>query len=806
MRFGKNVLSQIIICLVITQPLTVETLSVAAVTVLPGSGPDPGGWQFVGPSSIKDCPLPGGITVCSGRVTAIAVDPGQPSRIYVGGALGGVWKSTDAGLDWTSLTDDQPSLAVGSIAVDPSGSLYVGTGEGNRGCTAYYGAGLLKSMDGGNTWVQLGASTFGRSSLNKIVVSPDSPNIVMASTSQGFSNSPTFSCGLVDPLVPFGLYVSLDAGNSWRLAMPSSRGTAGDIAVDPFNTSQVYAAVEGTVYLSRDKGVSWEALSTGLPPPNSVGRVALSVSASSSGTLYAALQDLSLPFPGQGRLFRTSDGGSSWMEVPTPAPTNFCGAFNGCAYNLVLAIDPTDADTVYLGGNDLFRTTDGGNNWVDLGGYGNPVLHPDQHALAFSPEDHTRVYVGNDGGMYYSAEANTCLPASCWTDLNSGLGITQFYSVAAHPTDPNLFFGGTQDNGITLRLGNSLEWRQALGGDAGFTGFDPVEPSTMYAAFTIPLRSDDGGLSWTTKTNGLCVAPCNALDSSQPFVPMAIDHASPGTLYLGSYRLWKTTDRGDNWFLPSPGLSLPGANCAPASSDCISAIAVAPSGGRVVYVGTKLGKLFVSTDGGSNFSERDTLLPGHFLTKIAINPQDPQKAFATFSGFGGGHIFATSNAGISWADISGGLPDFPANAVAVGSRGTVYVGTDQGVFVQQKRSGGIGLVNAIGQARRVSWSILGRGLPKTAVYDLTLAADGALLAATFGRGIWRINLPRIDVGTGSAASTPPIIHSVSSSFLYAINSSPSAPLALKPSGPATDVPYHDRAPYLSRLAHPRTRM
>ena len=135
--------------------------------------------------------------------------------------------------------------------------------------------------------------------------------------------------------------------------------------------------------------------------------------------------------------------------------------------------------------------------------------------------------------------------------------------MAAHPTDPNLFFGGTQDNGITLRLGNSLEWRQALGGDAGFTGFDPVEPSTMYAAFTIPLRSDDGGLSWTTKTNGLCVAPCNALDSSQPFVPMAIDHASPGTLYLGTYRLWKTTDRGDNWFLPSPGLSLPGANCAP---------------------------------------------------------------------------------------------------------------------------------------------------------------------------------------------------------------------------------------------------
>src|SRR5207247_8950886 len=202
---------------------------------------------------------------------------------------------------------------------------------------------------------------------------------------------------------------------------------------------------------------------------------------------------------------------------------------------------------------------------------------------------------GNDGGIWYSTSANTCNPY--WTNLNTGLGLTQFYAIAAHPTDSNTYIGGTQDNGTPERTGDSNTWEARLGSDGGWAAFDYKSPSTMYASNQWPtglLRSDDSG-----STFHIIMAGINTNDPSEVFIPVAIDPTTPTTLYLGTNRLYKTTNSGNLWYIPTPGLP---------PSNVISAIAVAPSNGSYFYVGTSSGQLFVSADGGNTFTEYDSPL------------------------------------------------------------------------------------------------------------------------------------------------------------------------------------------------------
>jgi photosystem II stability/assembly factor-like uncharacterized protein len=686
-----------------------------------------GSWASMGPSSLQNCGTGSPVDLCSGRVTAIAIDPNNPETIYVGGAQGGVWKSTDNGTTWSPLMDElaDGSLAVGSIAIAPNGDIYVGTGEGNNSGDSYYGAGILKSTDGGRTWTRLGASTFGRSTFTKLVVDPKQGSIV-ASTNTGQTSSSTANLR-VDPGVPLGVYVSLDGGNTWTLTLNATY-EASDIVIDPSDSSIVYAAVDGGVYVSKDGGLSWAgALVGGLPSPRDVGRINLGISASSHLTLFAAIEDISSN-PTRGWLYQTTDGGSSWSLVNLPRTPRGQGGFCGdqCDYDMLVAVDPADSNTIYLGGLDLYRTTDGGSTWTDLGGYAG-YIHPDQHAFAFSPVSHTTIYVGNDGGVWSASDANTCLPESCWTNLNSGLGLLQFQSVATHPTDKFVFLGGTQDNGALLHNESSSVWTEVAGGDGGWVAFDPYNPLIIYHAFPWPEggleRSIDGGANWvsiTDTTNGV-----NTNDKGLFYVPVAMDPTSSSTMYIGTYRLYKTTSRGNIWTLPSPGLSFsPSGGCSVTrKEDCISAIAVAPSNGQYVYVGTNTGKFFVSTDGGSNFRRIDQGLPSKPITKIAVDPTVPTDAYVTFSGFGTGHVFFTANTGQSWLDISSNLPALPTNVIILGSGGNViYVGTDRGVYASMDKGH--------------SWVLLGGGLPRVAVVDLAFAADGKLVAATHGRGIW----------------------------------------------------------------------
>ena len=671
-----------------------------------------GMWVPMGPSPIQSCQYGSG-AMCSGRVTAIAPDAIHPGTIYLGGAQGGVWKSTDGGAHWAPLTDNQPSLATGSITIDPNDVIYVGTGEGNESCDSYYGAGVLKSTDGGSTWAQLGASTFGASAISRIAVNPTSTSAIIASAIEAhYTDSHYGFCNGAGTAA--GVYVSTNSGVSWTRTLSATFGST-DLVMDPTTPAIIYAAADGGVYKSSNNGTTWSGpIGGGLPAPSLFNRIGFAISASSHLTVLAAVHNNT---SGEAQLWKSTDGGSSWLIFPTPTgiygpPHSWC--YPQCWYNLVVAVDPTDPNTVYLGGLDLYRTTDGGTTWTDLGGYAG-YLHPDQHAIAFLPTSHTTIFSGNDGGIWVSPNANTCTPISCWTNLNQGLGLTQFVSISTHPTDPNVLFGGTQDNGSNER--NATSWNMLVGGDGGWTGIDRNNPLTMYHAFQYitPQRSDDGGKNWHAITNGL-----NPGDTNIFYDPMAMDPTTPTTLYFGTYRLYKTTTRGDAWFLPSPGLTL--------SNDVINGVAVAPSNGQYVYVVSIFSKFYVSTDGGSTFVERDTgLPPSQFPTSVAVDPGNPQRVAVTFTGlgFGGKHVFMTSNAGVSWIDTTVNLPDIPANSVTIDPAGNVFIGDDMGVFVLLK--GG------------ASWLVLGTGLPHVATFGLVFSANGTLIAATHGRSTWALS-------------------------------------------------------------------
>jgi photosystem II stability/assembly factor-like uncharacterized protein len=509
--------------------------------------------------------------------------------------------------------------------------------------------------------------------------------------------------------------------------------------------------MDGGVYISHDGGNSWVGTSSGWPTLNSVGRISLGISASSHLTVYAAIQyfDGSSDF-GVGRLYKTTDGGSSWSMVDTPPPAKagdkgFCG--KQCDYDLYVAVDPTVPNTIYLGGLDVYRSVNGGVTWTDLGGYMDlGLIHVDQHAFAFSPTSHSKIYIGNDGGIWASANADSCSPSSCWTDLNTNLGITQFYSIAVDPKDSSHLLAGAQDNGCLSHTGLSSTWTEDNNcGDGGWTGFDPLNPQIMYEAqqwssykdgSDALFRSNDGGATWAPVETGL-----SSDDKGNFMVPVAIDQSNPSTLYLGTTNLYKTTNKGTQWFKPNPGLSLPvPTDCS--QGECISAIAVAPSSGNYVYVGTTTGGIYTSTEGGNHFTKAYGL-PYVPVTQISVDPTIPTQAYASFSGFGNAHVFSTSNGGSSWKDISSNLPDLPVDSIAIDQDGTgIYLGTDRGVYVSLNQG--------------VSWVVLGRDLPRVPVLDLKFASDGRLWAATHGRGAW-VYSPKLLVTFGNVPDNATVL-------------------------------------------------
>jgi hypothetical protein len=659
-------------------------------------------WQQIGPERI-----PSNIT-SSGRLTAIAIHPTVPTTLYVGGAQGGVWKSVDDGATWVPKTDNECSLAMGSIAIDPVDPeiVYAGTGEQHFSGDSYYGCGVLRSDDGGTSWVHLGASVFanpdiGRAKISRLLIDPNT------------AGSPSTTTVLVAS--DFGVYRSTNSGTTWTLVLD---GTATDLVMDASNPLVWYAARwSDGISKSIDGGVTWTPANTGFPMVN-VARVNLAGSPSDPQTLYASVQNsTSSQLLG---IYRSANGAVSWTAANDNGGAS-CGS--QCWYDMTLAVHPTDPNTVFFGGISLFRSVNGGTTFEDVRG----PIHVDQHTLVFDTANPNVLYVGNDGGVYRTLNA-TLQQLPVWETLNTTLSITQFYpGISLHPTDPNAAMGGTQDNG-TLGYSGSADWLKLFGADGGYTAIDFDSPDTVYmetqwsisstlgyTTFGGPRRSDNGGVTWVRKVNGISTS-----DRALFIPPIEMDPNDPATLYFGTYRVYKTVDRADTWTAISPDLT---------NGRRVSTIAIAERHPDVLYVGSSDGKVHRTSDGGANWVDVTTGIPPRFVRDIAIDPVDADVAYAVVSGFRSGHVFRTADGGATWQDVSGNLPDVPVNAVLIepGTRDNIYIGTDLGAFVSTDAGG--------------TWSPFNDGLPLVAVFDLTInPTSGLMLAGTHGRGMFAATL------------------------------------------------------------------
>lgn len=653
-------------------------------------------WTPIGPAPISNG--------SAGRVSTVAVHPGDPAVVYIGGAQGGVWRTGDGGLTWSALTDNECSLAMGSIAIDPVDPriLYAGTGELHFSGDSYYGCGVLRSTDEGASWTRLGetafASSTGGARISRLIIDPATAGSTSTTTIYAASSN--------------GLWISHNSGLSW---MKTLDGVISDLQLDGASSRTLYAAVglpstaeTSGIFRSDNYGNTWTKLTAF--PPTDVGRIALGASPVVGGTVYAAVQNGFNNGTNDGRLlgiWRTTDGGASWTQ--RTATQADCGT--QCWYDLVIAVDPVDPDRVWFGGVPLFRSTDGAQTFQNV----LRNAHVDQHAITFDPTDPGTVYIGNDGGVYRSRDG-----ATSWQSLNAGLSITQFYAgISLHPTDTTVVLGGTQDNGTLEARGDEI-WFSVLGADGGFTAIDYENPTYAWAetqwtsgsGFAGP-RIRIGSGSFERRVTGI-----DTNDRALFIPPLVMDRTDPATLYFGTYRVYRTTSRGVLWGAISPDLTQ-------TTNGRVSAIAPAESDPRTLWVGTTDGAIQVTRDAGVTWNLRNGGLPARYVTDIVVDGANPDIAVASVSGFGTGHVFRTTNGGVAWIDISGGLPDVPVNAVltdpALGN--ALYVGTDLGVFRTFDNGD--------------SWEPFGDGLPHVAIYDLTYnRGTGIAVAATHGRSVF----------------------------------------------------------------------
>jgi photosystem II stability/assembly factor-like uncharacterized protein len=660
-----------------------------------------------------------GPTNIGARVTDLAIHPVDTDIVYAAMASGGLFRSVDGGETWVPITDDLPVVTIGAVALDPGDPdvIYVGTGEANASSFSWFGMGVYKSEDAGATWEYIGLED--TRYIARIVVDPiDTRRLWVAGTGTLFGTNPER-----------GIYRSLDGGDSWELVLAVTDSTSGtDVAIDPARPDTVFAAMwervrglnyrrsggpSSGVYRSTDGGDSWVALGGGLPSGTGVGRIGLSVCGSAPSTVYAIYADDPGYFAG---VYKSTDGGDTWSRTADGNMESLYSSFGW--YFGQVRVDPENSGRVFALGVPFYRSEDGGDSWYEVG----PSNHVDHHAMAFDPVDPSRIFEGNDGGVYASHNSG-----ESWTKLYDQ-HTNQFYAIEIDYQNPARLYGGTQDNG-TLRTvtGDPDDWEAIFGGDGFYCNVDPTNSNTIYVEYQYGnlYRSTNFAGSWTRVMSGI-----NSGDRRNWSTPVVMDPADPRTLYYGTYRVYRTTDGAASWSPISGDLTNGDAG---GGFGTITTIAVAPTDPDVVYVGTDDSNVWVTYNGGGNWVNISSSLPNRWVTRVCVDPTDGNTAYVTFSGLrwdeNAGYVYYTTNLGAAWTDMTGDLPPAPVNAVVVdpGLTTRVVVGTDVGCFYCDGRDG--------------AWLLTGTGLPPVPVYDLkTHAPTRTLVAGTHGRSMYSLDL------------------------------------------------------------------
>ena len=648
-------------------------------------------WRALGPDRV----LNNGV-VTAGRVSAIAIHPTDMNILYAGGAQGGVWRSDDAGANWRPLTDQECSLAMGSIAIDPVNPdiIYAGTGEQHFSGDSYYGCGVLRTFDAGETWEQLGVQAF-LSRRSEGSGGARIARVVIDRATAGSASSTTVLAAST-----YGLFRSTDSGMNWDLVLD---GIATDLVPDPGNASVLYAAVHGQgAYKSTDTGASWTHTSTGMDI-NIARRINLAIAPSAPQTLYASFQTGESQGSGL-TMYRTVNGAATWQELPATGAS----CWYQCWYDMTIAVHPANPQTVYFGSLQLYRSIDGGQNFATH----HNDIYVDEHLLVFDTlRGANALYLANDGGVYRTINGGTT-----WTSLATNLAVAQYYrGIGLHPSIAGITLGGTQDQGTQQSAPGTTAWEKVMGGDGGYTAFDVENPSTWYAETQWIANS---GYSGPRKNGSLVITGIETGERGLFIPPLVMDPMDSKRLYFGIRSLYRTDNSADRWerIYRTPG-----------NREVISSIGLTPSDENTVYAGVLYGQVIVTRDGGVTWQQSGSGLPDRFIGDVAVHPDDPEQAYAVAGGFLTGHVFHTVDGGLTWEDRTGNLPDHPVNAILYDPADLegVFIGTDLGVF--HSATGGD------------TWERMDEDLPTVAVFDLAAQpGTSRLVAATHGRGMFEI--------------------------------------------------------------------
>ena len=667
----------------VAQPSSIVALptTTTAATTLSGSS----AWSWLGP------------VATGGRLRTIAISPANPELIFIGSAGGGIWKSTDAGATWTACDDFMPALSVSSIVFDPKDPnvLYAATGEGFGNADEIAGAGIFKSTDGGLTWPQLPGTALSVSGhfryTDRLALSNDG-SVLLAATSDG-------------------VYRSTDGGTSFVNTAPA--GSYRQVVFSPADPTQAVATDGGAVLSTRDAGQTW-AVASGFAGIPSTSRIEVAYS-KSDGSIYA-----SVDYSG-GQLYRSFDGGASFIPIASNI-ADFLGDQGW--YDDTIWVNPRDPNDIVVGGVNLYQSQDGGSTLTTMQLY---PLHVDHHVIVEDPgfDDATdsTVYVGNDGGLFRTTDLRHTVAGSSgtWKSLNNGLGITQFYGVDANLASGTLI-GGTQDTATQRYSGGS--WFSGFSGDTGIVVADQFDSSRFYLdmQWAAPYRTTDGGATWQSIGSGITDG-----QETNFISPVALDPNDRHRFYIGKGALWRTDD-----VMASDPAFFSAAPVAPAGSDnYVSAIAVQPGNSDVVWLARNNGDVSRTTNGTSTTPSWTMVNNfGNAVSRILIDPADPNSVFVTRGGFQPDNVWHSTDGGATWTAAAGSgdtaLPEAPVYDVAIdpANRTTIFAATEVGVFESLDAGTTWDTADGLGPANTRVTAMFWMG--------------GTLIAATHGRGVWAL--------------------------------------------------------------------
>lgn len=692
-----------------------------------------------------------GPAAMSGRVGAVVAEPSNPDVIYVGASTGGVWKSTDGGVTWKPLFDDQPVASIGALALHPRATdvVWVGTGEGNPRNSTSVGNGVYLSRDGGDTWEHLGLEESER--IHRIVLHPtDQQTAYVAAMGKTWGES-----------AQRGVFRTRDGGKTWEKVLYVNETTgAADLVMDPKNPRKLFATTwqhrrwpwffesggpGSGLHVTYDGGDTWKELTPedGLPE-GELGRIGVAIAPSDPNVVYALVEA-----EGDDNLFlRSTDGGRTFKQR---AKTSDQQIGNRPFYYSDVVVDPVDPDRIYSLWSLISLSEDGGATWRVLVPFAE--VHPDHHALWIDPRNPRFLINGNDGGVYLSRDRG-----ETWTFVRN-LPFSQFYHVRVDDQVPYNVYGGLQDNGSWRGPSAVWEnggirdyhWQEVFFGDGFDTVPDPAHPNEGYA------MSQEGYLArWNIATGEqklIRPGPPRDVEPEEAELRynwnagIALDPFAPGTVYFGSQYVHRSRDRGQTWEIISPDLTTnrpewqkqaesggltPDVTGAENFTSIVS-IEASPVEEGVLWVGTDDGRVHVTRNGGESWTSVEGNVPGlpehTWVGRIEPSRHEAGEAFAVFDNHRRAdwkpYVYRTRDFGATWTSLA--TEDLRGYALSIVQdpvdRDLLFLGTEFGLWFTLDGGG--------------RWFPFRHGVPTVAVKDLALQErESALVVGTHGRGIF----------------------------------------------------------------------